>query len=50
MLSIENVKVNYLMSENPYYLKTFDDPLEEAFDSLDIKVNETLSAQALNGI
>ena len=38
------------MSENPFYLKDLDDALEDCFDSLDVKANNDLSKQALNGI
>ena len=50
VLGLESVEVNYLMSENPHYLKTWDRPLPEAFDELALKVNKDLSAQALNGV
>lgn len=49
-LEIDQVKVNYLMSENPYYLKGFDDPLDEAFEQLDLKTNPELTSQTLNGL
>lgn len=50
VLGVDAINVNYLMSENPFYLKTWDKPLPEAFDQLDIKMNTDLSEKALNGL
>ena len=48
VIGVDTINVNYLMSENPFYLKTWDKPLPEAFDQLDINVNTDLSEKALN--
>ena len=50
VIGVDTINVNYLMSENPFYLKTWDKPLPEAFDQLDINVNTDLSEKALNGL